>query len=702
MVYNMDRFLFQNMEYQNKPRKPNRLIREKSPYLSQHAYNPVDWYPWGEEAFEKAAKEDKLMFLSIGYATCHWCHVMGKESFEDEEIAEILNKYFVSIKVDREERPDVDRIYMDALHAMNIQGGWPLNMFLTPDKNPITGGTYFPPLAQYGRISFRELLLRVHAAWTKQRDIISEGSENLTTFLRQDISQRPGSGLPDHNALFHTFQLYEHFYDEKYGGFSTDKINKFPPSMGLSFLLRYYLMTGNPKALHMAERTLTAIKKGGIYDQIGGGIHRYSTDQQWLVPHFEKMLYDNALFLQTLAECYEITGNDFYKSAAYDIIRYINRDMKLAEGGIASAEDADSEGIEGKFYLWSIEEFREVCKEDSAILEEYWNVTKKGNFEGKNILNVDIRSDFLQQNNLSGESFIQLLKRNTEKLLERRNMRTRPLRDDKVITSWNCLYIKALVTAGIAFQDPTLIEDARNIYSFIYRKLFDDNGRLMRRYRENEVHFKAYLADYAELALASLFLYRATYNTEYFRNACSLARDVIRLFASDFGPFYETGKDAEELIRRSIDGYDGVEPSGNSTMAHVLITLAAYRVETNQNNALTEGIFKYFPRELQNHGISYPCMLSAFQLYYHGISEVAVVGSKESAETMKILEYLNSRFIRFSVVAFSEKDTVNQLSDIIPLLKGRESKKEVTVYVCDNLSCKSPVNNLDELRGILD
>src|SRR4030042_517831 len=557
----MDKFLFQNMEYQNKPRKPNRLIREKSPYLLQHAYNPVDWYAWGEEAFEKAAKKDKLIFLSIGYATCHWCHVMEKESFEDKEIAEILNKYFVGIKVDREERPDVDRIYMDALNAMNIQGGWPLNMFLTPDKKPVTGGTYFPPVARYGRISFREVLLRVHAAWTKQRDIILDGSGNLTTFLQQDISQKPGSGLPDQNALFHTFQLYEYFYDEKYGGFSTDKINKFPPSMGLSFLLRYYLMTGNPKALHMAERTLTAMKNGGGEDQIGVCIHRYSTDQQWLVPHFEKMLYDNALFLQTLAECYEITGNDFYKSAAYDIIRYINRDMKLAEGGIASAEDADSEGIEGKFYLWSIEEFREVCEEDSHILEEYWNVTKKGNFEGKNILNVDIRSDFLQQNNLSGESFIQLLKRNTENLLARRNMRTRPLRDDKVITSWNCLYIKALVTAGIVFQDPTLIEDARNIYSFIYRKLFDDNGRLMRRYRENEVHFKAYLTDYAELALASLFLYRATYDPEYFQNACSLARDIIRLFASDSGPFYETGIDAEELIRRSIDGYDGVEPS---------------------------------------------------------------------------------------------------------------------------------------------
>jgi uncharacterized protein YyaL (SSP411 family) len=686
----------------NKEKKPNRLIREKSPYLLQHAYNPVDWYPWGKEAFEAAEKEDKLIFLSIGYATCHWCHVMENESFEDPGIAAILNQYFISIKVDREERPDVDRIYMDALHAMDIRGGWPLNMFLTPDKKPVTGGTYFPPVARYGRISFRDILLRMHTAWTNQRKMVSSASEELTALLRQENRREPASELPDHKAFEQTYGLYEHLYDVDFGGFTTDKTNKFPPSMGLAFLIRYYLKTGNPKALQMTEHTLTAIKKGGIYDQIGGGISRYSTDYKWLVPHFEKMLYDNALFLQSIAECFQITGNVFYQSAAYDVIRYIDRDMKLPEGGIASAEDADSEGAEGKFYVWSKEEFSEVCKENSPLLEDFWNVTREGNFEGMNILNEDMRSDFYQKHDISREAFSELLKLNRSKLLEKRNTRTRPLRDDKVITSWNCLYIKAMVTSGMVFQDEALIREACRIYSFIYKNLFDAHGRLMRRYRENEAGIKAYLSDYAELAHASLFLYRATFDSQYFQNARSLTEDILRLFPSDFGPFHETGEDGEQLIQRSIDGYDGVEPSGNSTTAHVLITLAAYGVEANKYIALAEGIFKYFSRELENHGISYPYMLSAYLMYSSGIREVAVIGSKASQETKKILGYINSRFIEFPVVAFSEKNTVEQLSSLIPLLQGRKSYNEATVYVCENQNCKPPVTSLDELRRILD
>ncbi|MCE9499516.1 MAG: DUF255 domain-containing protein, partial [Leptospira sp.] len=332
--------------------KANRLINEKSPYLLQHAHNPVDWFPWGEEAFNKSRSEDKLILLSIGYATCHWCHVMERESFEDENTAKFMNSYFVSIKVDREERPDIDKIYMDALHATGQQGGWPLNIFLTPDKRPIAGGTYFPPVQRYGRKSFVEVLSILNDSWVNKRDEILRSADELTNYLKSESLKKEDSGLPDVSVFDSAFKMYDRFYDETFAGFKTNMVNKFPPSMGLSYLLIYYNFTKNERALSMVEQTLQAMKKGGIYDQIGGGLSRYSTDQMWLVPHFEKMLYDNSLFLISLSECYKITGNDFYKNAVYDTLNYISRDMQLASGGIASAEDADSEGEEGKFYVF--------------------------------------------------------------------------------------------------------------------------------------------------------------------------------------------------------------------------------------------------------------------------------------------------------------------------------------------------------------
>ncbi|EMO75364.1 PF03190 family protein, partial [Leptospira kirschneri str. 200801925] len=380
--------LKENNSMEPNSRNPNRLSKEKSPYLQQHSYNPVDWFPWGEEALTKAKDQDKLIFLSVGYATCHWCHVMEKESFENQSIADYLNSHFVSIKVDREERPDIDRIYMDALHAMEQQGGWPLNMFLTPEGQPITGGTYFPPESRYGRKGFLEVLNIIQKVWTEKRSELIAAASELSQYLKDSgesrAKEKQEADFPPENCFDSGFLLYENYYDSQFGGFKTNQVNKFPPSMGLGFLLRYYHSSGNPNALEMVENTLLAMKRGGIYDQIGGGLCRYSTDPRWLVPHFEKMLYDNSLFLEILAEYSLVSKKISAKSFALDIVSYLHRDMRMDGGGICSAEDADSEEEEGLFYIWDLEEFREVCGEDSSLLEKFWNVTKEGNFEGKN------------------------------------------------------------------------------------------------------------------------------------------------------------------------------------------------------------------------------------------------------------------------------------------------------------------------------
>jgi uncharacterized protein YyaL (SSP411 family) len=679
-------------------RKPNRLIHEKSPYLLQHAYNPVDWFPWSEEAFSKAKEENKPILLSIGYATCHWCHVMERESFEDHSTAEQLNRDFVCIKLDREERPDIDKIYMDALHAMGQQGGWPLNMFLTPDKKPIMGGTYFPPIPKYGRKSFKEVLSIIRNAWDNRREEILKSANSLVEYLLSESAYREDSGLPSQDSFNYTFQLYSKYFDEVYYGFRTNHTNKFPPSMGLSFLLFYYYKTGNQHSLYMVEKTLEAMKKGGIYDQIGGGLCRYSTNHSWLIPHFEKMLYDNSLFLTTLSEAFLITKNQFYEDAIRDVIQYIERDMRLESGGVASAEDADSEGVEGKFYTWDYKEFEEICGKDAPLLSEFWNVSEDGNFEEKNILNESFNIDFCESKGLNRNEFHFILKNAKEAFLRRRETRIRPLRDDKVLTSWNCLYIQSLVNSGISLNENEYLEKAKITYDFIYQYLFDSQRRLLRRYREGEAKYFGYLVDYAELILASLKLYRAFFDTKYVENAIQLTQNAIQLFGSDFGPFYETGIDGEKLIRRSIDGYDGVEPSGNSTMAYCLLQLASLGIHSDTYTNLALGIFKYFKAELETRAISHPFMLSAYQMYQSPIKEIVVVYSKSSYLGEDAIHLINQFYIPDSVVVASPKEDLHENSQIIPLLEGRESNKEFAVYICHKGVCDLPIYNLEDLQ----
>ncbi|MCB1140825.1 MAG: thioredoxin domain-containing protein [Leptospiraceae bacterium] len=664
----------------------NRLAGEKSPYLLQHSQNPVDWYPWGEEAFSQARATNKPIFLSIGYATCHWCHVMERESFEDPNTAGILNQYFVSIKVDREERPDVDKVYMDILHTMNQQGGWPLNMFLTPNLLPIAGGTYFPPVSAYGRKSFREVLEIIHSAWNEKKEEILENGKKIVSYLT--ISEEMQTGLPSQEVFSNLFDTYRKYYDEQYGGFLTNHNNKFPPSMALSFLLSLS-PTHDDEPLSMVEETLLRMKSGGIYDQIGGGLCRYSTDHYWLVPHFEKMLYDNSLFMKVLISSYAYTQKRFYLDSAADIIEYVERDLALSSGGIASAEDADSDGEEGKFYLWTREDFDSILKDDSGLMSDFWNVSHHGNFEGKSILNINLNTNILEKYNLTNEEFQDRFQKSRSKLLEARSQRNRPLRDDKVLTSWNALYIQALAHFGRITKSHEHITKASNHYAFIREKLMDSEGNLYRRFREGETGIRGFLVDHSELALAALDLYSVTYESNYIQNAIDLVESAIRLFYSN-GIFYDSPIENQELIFRPSDGYDGVEPSGNSTMAKVLLSLSMLGCDTGRFKNLAMEIFQRFGKDIERSPMSFPNLIETYFLHERYPIEIAVVGEKNNPEIQKYLDTIHTNYLPGIVVAYSSPEELNKNSEIIPLLKNRNTSHAFAVFVCKNGACDLP------------
>ncbi len=681
--------------------KKNRLKTEKSPYLLQHSENPVDWFPWCEEAFLKAEKEDKPVLLSIGYATCHWCHVMERESFEDESTAEILNRDFICIKVDREERPDIDRVYMNALHAMNQQGGWPLNMFLTPKGRPIAGGTYFPPDSRYGRRSFKEVLSIIKKAWNEQKQDIISSAEKLAEFLQSENSSEVKK-KPERQSFDECFQMYEKYFDELYFGFRTNLANKFPPSMGISWLLFYYRKTGNEKALEMSLSTLRAMFLGGIYDQIGGGLCRYSTDREWLVPHFEKMLYDNSLFIKALTEAYAVTKNEFWKKAALDVIEYVERDLKLEGGGVSSAEDADSEGEEGKFYIWDHDEIMNLTGADFPVLKKYWNISEAGNFEEKNILNISFSGKSAYKTGSADEKLKSAVERGRKILFEKRKERIRPIRDDKVLVSWNCLYIQSLAEASCAFSDRSLADKAEETYRFLKKNLFREDGRLLRRYREGEAKFNAYANDYAELALAALSLYRCSFDYHYMQDAEELTEKIFDLFSSEKGPFYETGKDAEVLISRNFDSYDGVEPSANSSIAKLLLILSSYGIQSEKYSAGAEKIFSYFKEELETRGISCPVMLGAFLYSEADPYEIAVVGKKDDPRVIETLNRLRSEYIPDSVICFADREEYSSVASAVPVLSGRNRETDYEVYFCRKGRCDLPIKDLKSFEDKLN
>ena len=684
----------------------NELIKEKSPYLLQHAHNPVNWYPWGDKPFQIAKEKNIPVLISIGYATCHWCHVMERESFEDAVLAAVLNESFVCIKVDREERPDVDSIYMQAVQALGQQGGWPLNVFLTPDGIPFYGGTYFPPEKRHNTPSFLDVLQFLITTWENEQDKVTKQTKALIDYIRQSSTrEKTTADLDDlsFDGEDKALELFENHYDKLNHGFQFQSQNKFPPSMGLSLLLRHHHRTGNANSLIMAENTLKAMKFGGIYDQIGGGISRYSTDYRWLVPHFEKMLYDNALFTTALIEAYQVTKKIEFADYANDLLHYIDRDMTSEEGAFFSAEDADSEGVEGKFYVWSKEEIENILgRKTASVAIPFYNVTQKGNFEGENILHQTRSSETVaKETGMNHDDFSKELQIAREKLLQVRSKRIRPLLDDKILTSWNSLMISAMAKTGRVMEDEGRIEKAAKAMQFLLDQLRTSDGKMLRRYREGEARYDGYLFDHSATAVACLDLYEATYDSHYIQIARELMQRVVEKFSSETGAFHETASDAEELLVRQVSGYDGVEPSGNSNAALAFLKLSAYLIDPELTKK-AENIFLSFYDELMEYGLNSAYMLQALHLYLGGLKEVAIIGKKNDVTTQNFLTTLRKGFFPNSVFAFSYEDEVEKNAKIITLLEGRKLHQgKATAYVCRQGTCLPPVQTSEELVKLL-
>ncbi|OFI06103.1 glycosyl hydrolase family 76 [Clostridium acetireducens DSM 10703] len=677
-------------------KKANKLINEKSPYLLQHAYNPVDWYPWGEEAFEIAKEENKLVFLSIGYSTCHWCHVMERESFEDEEIAKILNKYFVSIKVDREERPDIDNIYMTFCQMYSGSGGWPLTVIMTHDKKPFFVGTYFPKEDRYGRRGLKDILNSIKDSWIKDKENILILSNNIAEGISKfGISKNQGKINKDIVNI--TFKDLKQSFDKKYGGFSIQP--KFPLSHNISFLLKYYFITGENLALYMAEKTLQSMYKGGIFDHIGYGFSRYSTDEKWLAPHFEKMLYDNALLITPYTEAYAITKNVFYKDVVDKIVKYLVKNMLDKEGGFYSAEDADSEGVEGKFYLWSRDEIIKILGEEKGeVYCRYYDVTENGNFEHKNIPNL-IKTDinFIEKDN----NLKNLLEQCRNKLFSIREKRIHPHKDDKILTSWNGMIIASLAYAGRVLNNYNYIKIAENVWNFISNKLISkEDNRLFGVYRKGESYNLAFLDDYAFTIGGLIELYQSTFKLYYLKKAIELNNNMLNLFwDNDNGGLYFYGEDSEKLIARNKESYDGAIPSGNSVAALNMVNLSKFTNDLDLEDKINKQFFA-FGEEINKNPLGYSNFVIAFMSYYESIKQIVITGNKEDADTKAILEKVNSKYNPFSIIILNDESS--ELFKVNSFLKEQKKvNNKTTIYICENFSCKSPVNNIDELDKLL-
>lgn len=664
--------------------KPNRLIAEKSPYLLQHAYNPVDWYPWGEEAFEKAKRENKPIFLSIGYSTCHWCHVMERESFEDPEVAELLNQYFVAIKVDREERPDIDSVYMTVCQMMTGQGGWPLTVFLTPEKKPFYAGTYVPKYSQYGRPGMMDILPQLHKAYKEDPKRIADIGSRLVKALKEQASRKREGEITE-EAIHKGFEQLAGKFDRLFGGFG--EAPKFPSPHQLLFLLRYHEMTGNEAALQMAVKTLDSMADGGIYDHVGGGFSRYSTDGMWLVPHFEKMLYDNALLMYAYTEAYQITKNERYRRIVLEIADFVAREMTHPEGGFYSAIDADSEGEEGKFYVWSKKEVMDVLGDKmGTIFSEMYHVTEKGNFEGKNILHT-IQTDpksVAAEYDLSLDELESLAAKAKQLLFQAREKRVKPHIDDKVLTSWNGLMIAALAKAGSVFEKPDLLAQARRAMAFLEKYVWKEK-KLMARFRDGEAKYRGYLDDYAFLLWGALELFLADDDLRRLSFAIELKNTLFEQFWDEKnGGFFFTDRNGEELLVREKPSYDGAYPSGNSVAAYQLWRLAKLTgdVELMKN---VEKSVRSFSKELNTYPVSALYMLQAVMALFAQGREVIVIGSN-AAETEAVLRRCREQFLPFDVWSGHRPEWLEGDS--------KQKEKNLLVFICENQSCKMPIEDL--------
>lgn len=680
----------------------NHLIKETSPYLLQHAHNPVEWYPWGDEALQKAKDNDKPILVSIGYSACHWCHVMEKESFENEETAKLMNEFFINIKIDREERPDLDHIYMDAVQALAGSGGWPLNVFLTPDCKPFYGGTYFPPLNAFNRPSWKEVLTGVYRLFIEKRQEVEAQAEELTIHIGQ--TNRSTLNLSTINAKEEIFtwqqakSIFENIMkqaDKKWGGFGNAP--KFPQSFTIKYLLRYYHYTKNKEALTQACLSLDKMIYGGIYDQIGGGFARYSTDEEWLAPHFEKMLYDNALLISALCDAYQLTGNQLYKVIVDQTIDFIKRELMNEDSGFYSALDADSEGKEGKYYVWSFDEIHEILGEDAKLFCEYYDVTPQGNWEHTNILRVLVPlNEVALKKNIDETEFERLLKQFSAKLLHQRSKRVKPQTDDKILLGWNSLMNIALSRASKAFANDTYRELAVANFNFLWSKFQsnDENVTLYHTFKDGIAKYPAFLDDYAYFIKACINLQEITSNVIYLEHALSLTKIVIENFSEGINDyFYYTGKSQMDIIVRKREIYDAAIPSGNSVMAENLIYLSAiFDNKEWQEKALTlvknlsEFIIKY-PTSFGNWGC-----VSIDQAAM--INELVVIG--KGFESLR--DELLQNFIPNKVLQSAEISG----EVAFPLLQNRDITSKPLIYLCRNYTCKLPTKSvqviLEEIR----
>jgi len=701
-------------------RKPNRLIHEKSPYLLQHAYNPVDWFPWGKEAFETAKKEDKPIFLSIGYSTCHWCHVMEKESFEDEEVAKIMNENFVPIKVDREERPDVDNVYMSYVMATTGSGGWPLNVFVTPELKPFYGGTYFPPVEMYGRPSFKTLLIGIRDAWKNQKDQLLESGESVARTLREQ-ADRSGEKVVEltGDLLKRGADQYTSQYDRAFGGFGASP--KFPRSHALSFLLRYWKRSNEPQTLERVEKTLKEMAKGGMRDHLGGGFHRYSVDSQWRVSHFEKMLYDQAILAKSYLEAYQITKNKTYADISRSIFEYVLRDMRSPEGGFYSAEDADSapdpahpeEKSEGAFYLWTEEEVLKILeKELGNIFCYHYGVEPDGNtlsdpqneFQNKNVLyEAHTLEETAKHFGKGIEDVAKEISKAKATLFAERSKRPRPHLDDKILVDWNGLLISSLAYGSSVLDEPKYKEAAESAADFILEKLVRKDGRLLHRYREKEAAILGNLEDYAFFIHGLLDLYEATFEVRYLEWAKRLTVQMLDLFWDDEGGgFFLTGDDAEKLLIRPKEIYDGAIPSGNSIAALDLLRVGRMTMEKRLEEK-AKALFDSFSAQIVQAPMQYPQMLIAADFALGPSKEIVIAGERKDPKTQAMLELLYSQFIPNKVVIFHPSGKEGKaIESLVPFVASQAPiDGQTTAYVCQNYVCNLPTNDLKKLESLL-
>jgi len=688
-------------------RKANRLVHEKSPYLLQHAYNPVDWYPWGEEAFEKAKRENKPIFLSIGYSTCHWCHVMERESFEDDSVAALLNRYFVAIKVDREERPDVDRLYMISMQSMGMGGGWPLNAFLTPDLEPFYGGTYFPPRTAMGRPGMTEILPRVHEAWqTQHEQIVANGHKVIELIASLGVSD---AEAPGREALFaQCADSLARVYDSHQGGFS--RAPKFPSVVNLNFLMRWWARdpAAHARALEMVRRQLDAMLAGGIHDHLGGGFHRYSTDGEWLVPHFEKMLYDQAQLTWAYLEGYQATRDPRYAETARDILGYVGRDLSAAEGGFYSAEDADSEGEEGKFYVWTPAEIVAVVgNDDAAPFMFRFGVTPHGNFEhGTSILHEAHGIDETAARFKTDPATMRAaIARTNARLLAVRDQRVRPHRDDKVLTAWNGLMISAFARGARVLGDDALRARAEQAAEFVWTRLRDPKtGELQRRWRDGEARVPGQLDDYAYYALGLIDLYQAGFDPRWLERAGTVVEAMVERFAdSREGGFFESPAGDPHMRLRMKDSYDGAEMAGISIAAldlQILGTLLDRRDWLEQ----AKRAFDYHARGMASGAVAMPQLLVAMELAQATPRHIVIAGRRDAPDTRAMIAAFDGRFLPHDALMLADGgEGQKALAKLAPFTAPLAAKDgRATAYVCVNYACRLPTQDPHAFAAQLD